>query len=97
MQRTVILGGVAFGLLVWGFATLERGLIALALPLFLYLGAGFFYAPREVHLQVKRRLSADRIQHGHAVAVTLTVTNHGPALENLWLQDRLPDGLQVLD
>ncbi len=96
MQRTVILSCVAYGLIVWGFATLERGMIALALPLLLYLGAGFVYAPREVKLHIRRRLSADRIPHGHTVAITLTVTNEGPALENLLVQDGLPDGLHVV-
>jgi len=97
MQRHLLLSLLVYGLIMVGLTTLRRELVALAIPLLLYLGAGLLYGPRAIHLKAYRTLSADRVPYGQPVTVTLSVTNDGPGLENIWLEDLVPHRLQVID
>jgi uncharacterized repeat protein (TIGR01451 family) len=97
MNRTFATALLAYLLVIGGLATLHAPLLALALPLFLYLLVGLWRSPAEVGLQAKRSLSAERVLIGDVVKVTLEVTNSGPALEEVLLEDLVPDGLEILD
>jgi uncharacterized repeat protein (TIGR01451 family) len=96
MNRTLILALLIFLLLFFGLATLRPAVVALALPLILYLLAGLWRLPDQVHLQAERSLSAERVKTGDDVTVTLTVRNLGPALEEVFLEDQVPDGLELV-
>ena len=95
MSAVGLLGGLVFGLLFLGLALLRGELLALALPLLVYLGAGLLGRPEPPRLRVVRTLSADRVRPGEPVTVTLTVENEGPALPELAIVDRVPEGLRV--
>jgi uncharacterized protein (DUF58 family) len=69
--------------------------IALAIPLVAYLLMGFVMAPERIKLEAARHMSAERVAPNSAVDVSVTVTNLGSSLEELWLEDRLPVGLTV--
>jgi len=97
MNRSYPLALLAFLLILLGLLTLQAGIAALALPLLVYLLAGFWRAPETVELQATRAMSAERILTGDEVGVTLTVTNRGAALEEVWVEDQLPAGLEVAD
>ncbi len=97
MNRTFFLALLIFLLLFFGLATIHPAIVALALPLILYLLAGLWRAPEGVRLQAERSLSAERVKTGDEVTVTLTVSNSGSALEEVLLEDQIPGGLEVAE
>lgn len=74
---------------------MQGDIIALALPLVSYLLIGYLQAPDKVRMEATRQLSIERALPGQEVEVTVTITNQGPALEEVLLQDRVPAGLIV--
>jgi uncharacterized protein (DUF58 family) len=97
IRRFVLPGGLACGLLLAGLALLDGRLLALALPLLVYLLAALLYGPYEVRLRTSRAFSTDRAQEGDRVKVTLTVENKGQSLEEVLVSDRLPPGLELVE
>jgi uncharacterized repeat protein (TIGR01451 family) len=97
MNRTFFLALLIFLLLFVGLATLQPSIVALALPPILFLLAGLWRFPEEVHLRAERSLSAERVKTGDEVTVTLTISNLGSALEEVLLEDQVPDGLEVTE
>src|SRR5512133_1684722 len=95
MSRSLLLSLLTYALLLAGIATLRGELITLALPLVSYLLIGYLQAPEKVQLEATRHLSIERAAPNQDVEVTVTVTNQGPRLEEVLLQDRVPSGLAV--
>lgn len=95
MPRSLLLGFAIYGLLFTGIATVRGEFIALALPLAMYLLAGYLFSPDEVKLEATRHLSAERTSPNSEVTVTLTVTNRGSHLDELLLEDIVPAELQI--
>ncbi len=79
-----------------GLASLNGGILALAIPLIVYLLAGVVFSPQHIQLEVSRELSQQRIVPGSPVEVRLHVTNRGPDLEEIFIEDDLPAGLEVI-
>jgi uncharacterized protein (DUF58 family) len=96
-RRLVLLGGLVYGLLLLGLLTLKGGLIALAVPLVVYLGAALLYDPGKLRLSATRALSSECVSPGKSVVVKVAITNHGPELEELLLEDKLPISLELVD
>ena len=96
MNRTYFLALLIFLLLFAGLATLRPSIVALSLPLILYLLVGLWRLPQRVELRAERSLSAERVKTGDEVTVTLKVSNTGPALEEVLLEDQVPAGLEVV-
>jgi uncharacterized protein (DUF58 family) len=69
--------------------------LALALPLVTYLLVGYIQAPEKTNFKATRHLSAERVSPNANVDITVTVTNHGPGLEEVLLDDPVPEGLTV--
>ena len=69
--------------------------IALALPLVVYLLAGFLFSPAAIRLEATRHLSAERTSPNSEIDVTVTVTNRGSHLEEVLLDDVVPAGLTI--
>jgi uncharacterized repeat protein (TIGR01451 family) len=96
MNRIFTLAILIFLLLLVGFATISPSVIVLTLPLVTYLLVGLWRAPRQSQLRVERSLDAERVKTGDEVTITLTVTNHGPSLESILLEDQIPAGLEIV-
>jgi uncharacterized protein (DUF58 family) len=75
--------------------TVQGELLALALPLITYLLVGYLQAPENLKLEATRHLSAERVSPNSHVDMTVTVTNHGSNLEEVLLDDLVPEGLHV--
>jgi len=97
MKPTLLLGMLISALLLAGLATRNGVLLALAVPLLAGLAVGLFFAPPPPDLHITRRQSADRVNPGQPVTVTLTVANRGARLDELVLADTLPAGLTPVD
>jgi uncharacterized protein (DUF58 family) len=97
VRRLFLLGALAYAFLLVGLITLNGAVLALVLPLAIYVGASQLYGPDQVRLEAERTLSTDRVASGMPVDVHLTVTNLGPALEEVLVKDRVPDRLEVID
>lgn len=84
------LGRLLALMLLAGLFTLNRALIALSLPLMVYLGLAIYFAPGKPKLRAVRNLSTDRITQGMDVTVTLKVDNEDEGIEELHLSELAP-------
>jgi uncharacterized protein (DUF58 family) len=82
------------GLLLFGLATFDGGMLVLAIPFLLFLGAGLLFRPPAPRLHAVRELETTRAAQDQPVRVRLTVTNDGEPLEEIHLRDLQPAGLQ---
>ena len=97
MRRRTLPLILVYALLLIGLASLNGALIALVLPLTVYLAAALLYGPGQLKLRASRSLSDDRVHGGQAVTVHLKLVNEGGNLEEVLVQDLLPPGLRVVD
>jgi uncharacterized protein (DUF58 family) len=95
--RLLLLAGLVYGLLLIGLATLNGAMLALALPIIVYLGAALIYAPDVPKLEITRELNADRVQPDAPVAVKLSIRNESSRLEEVLVEDLLPRGLKLIE
>lgn len=95
MSRSLFLSLIVYVLLLAGIATVQGGFIALALPIVAYLLVGYLQTPDAIKLEATRHLSIERALPNQYVDVTVTVTNRGPSLEEILLEDIVPSGLTV--
>ena len=87
MPRILFLGSLTGVLLLLGVALMNGALLGLAVPLAVYLLAGWWGGERRPVLEVRRILSEERVVPGTLVSVSLWVINHGPALDEVLLED----------
>jgi uncharacterized protein (DUF58 family) len=97
MNRTFLAAILLFLLVFVGLAFVRPPIVALALPIVVYLLAGLYRGPEKVQLMATRSLSAERVMSGDQVKVTLTVTNQSRLLEEVLLEDNVPPGLEVVN
>lgn len=97
MRRFLILGGLAYVLLLLGLATMNGPLLTLAVPLVVFLVAALAYGPGALELTATRSLSDDRVAKGKPVTVRLSVTNAGARLERVQIEDMIPPQLEVIE
>jgi uncharacterized protein (DUF58 family) len=76
-------------------ATVRGGMIALSLPLVVYLLAGFLLIPDTIKLEATRHLSAEQVTPNADVTVTVTITNRGSDLDEVLIEDVLPADLNI--
>lgn len=95
MSRSLLLGLVIYGFLLAAIATVHGEYITLALPVVLYLLAGYLISPDETKIEATRHLSTDRTSPNAEVTVTVTITNRGSHLEEVLIEDHVPAGLTV--
>ena len=95
MSRSLFLGFITYSLLLAGVATLHGEFIALALPFVAYLLVGYLFASDEIKLEATRHLSTERTSPHTNVVVTVSVINRGSQLEEVLLEDQVPEGLMV--
>ncbi len=97
MRRAVLTALLAYLLVVLGLATLHADILVLALPFLLYLLAGAWKTPERIQIQAEHTLSSSRALIGEIVQVSLAVTNLGSSLEEVLLEDLIPEGLEVVE
>lgn len=97
MNRALLLAILAYALLLAGLATRTGGVTGLALLFIIYLASGLLYGPQPLQLHVSRTTSPDRLSPGDPVAVALAITNSGPGLEQVLLEDTLPSGILITE
>jgi uncharacterized protein (DUF58 family) len=95
LNRLVLLGLLAFGLLLLGLGMLRAELLALALPVLVFILAGLVFSQENPQLTAVRRLSARRVNTGQPVTVRVTLANQGGRLELVSLADQVPPGLEM--
>ncbi len=96
-SRLAALLALIFGLLIFGLATLNGGIIALAIPAAVYLAVALFGRPTELRATVTRSLSAGHVAPGQVVTVKLDVTVRVAASSNaVIIRDVVPAGLEVV-
>jgi uncharacterized protein (DUF58 family) len=96
-SRFWILSLAFYSLIFLGLVSLEGGLLILAIPLLIYLGAAIFFSPEDYQLKAIRTISTDNVSEGKPVIIKLVVTNEGPTLEEVLFEDIVPDGLSVIN
>jgi uncharacterized protein (DUF58 family) len=94
-KRALLLIILAYGLIIAGLVTLRGELLALAVPIVLYLLAGFLRSREDIQLEIQRDLSCERTAPDLPVQVNLKVYNKGTDLEEVVLEDTIPSDLQV--
>jgi len=97
VNRLLLLGVLVYLLILLGFATVTGPILALVIPILVFLGSGLLFGRLDQQLSMTRILNADRIEAGDPVIVTLRVTNEGGRIELLLLQDSPPAGLELQD
>ncbi len=97
MSRAVLLGAIILLLILAGLATLHGALLALSMPLLVYLFYGLWRAPDRIDLEVRRELGAERVAPEAPVKVNVTVINRGSRLEELAIEDAISRELAVID
>src|SRR5512135_3462487 len=97
MSRAVLLGALVLLLILAGLAGVRGALLALAMPLLIYLFYGLWLAPERIDLDVRREMSAERVAPQAPVRITVTVMNQGNTLDELALEDVIAPELQVVD
>ena len=81
MSRAVLLGALILLLVLAGLASLHGALLALSVPLLVYLLYGVWRAPEQMELDVHREIAAERVAVQTPVKISLTVLNRGAGLD----------------
>ncbi|MBN1979018.1 MAG: DUF58 domain-containing protein [Anaerolineae bacterium] len=96
MGRRLLLVVLVYALFLWGLVSLNGALLALAVPLIVWLGAALLWGTPKPRLRVSRSLSASRAPKGTPVSVKLSIANEGPLLEEILIEDMLPPGIELV-
>ena len=94
MKRFLFLSALIYILLLLGLATLSRDLLALVMPPIVFLGAALFYGPEELQLKAIRTINDNRASQGANVVIRILITNEGNGLEEVFVEDILPQSLE---
>ncbi len=85
------------GLALLGLAAAKGAILILAVPLVIYVGVAVFYHPNKPVLTLTRQVSDERVAQGLPVTISLTLVNDGTLLEEVLVDDPIPDTLKILD
>ena len=94
-RRTLLIAILIYLLVLIGLTILDGALIALAMPLVLYLAAAVRFDLPEIQLNIQRKLSSSYLSPDKPATVTLSIRNQGSPLEELVISDVVPAGLEV--
>ena len=96
-SRAGLLLFLIFTLILTGIATRQGMLVALSLPLIIYLSVGFFYSPPKIKLSVNRDLDRAKVFTDVPMQSHLTLQNEGDDLEEMEIDDPMPLGLEITE
>jgi uncharacterized protein (DUF58 family) len=96
-NKTLLLLVIILGMLLIALMTKNGDLAWMALPFLVYLAVGILQAPNpnSVHLDAARKLNETMLEGKSTVEMEITVSNNGGVLDNLFLFDPLPEGIQI--
>jgi uncharacterized protein (DUF58 family) len=97
MNRLPLLSIGLYLFLACGFFALNGDLVSLAIPLAVYLLAALLQSPDELKLLVTRTLSTTCVGQDMPVEVTLDIRNLGGYLDEIQVDDELPEGLTLVE
>ncbi|MFQ5400336.1 MAG: DUF58 domain-containing protein [Anaerolineae bacterium] len=97
INRLLLLGILIYAIVVLGMAALNGAVLALAIPLLVFLGAGLLYGPETPQFHITRSLSTDRAEPSAPVSVTLSITNEGNRIDLAHIVDNPPRQLEVVE
>ena len=97
MRRLFLVSILLYALVFLGLVSREGRLLALAVPLVVYLGASLLYGPEKPQLRVTRSFSSESVATGRPVVVQLSVTNEGAPLEQVFIEDDVPPSVEVVE
>ncbi len=90
------LASAAVACIVAGLFLVSGTLVALSLPIVVYLGImGLFLEKERADLEVERRISDTRIMAGDSLHIEVIVRNRGEPIELLEVEDIIPDYVSV--
>jgi uncharacterized protein (DUF58 family) len=92
-----LLAGLIFGVLICGLATLERRVLVLAIPLLVYFFSAVVQRPEELRFSVQREILPGRAPQGTPLQVKLVLTNQGPAVDEVLVEESLPEGIEKIE
>lgn len=95
--RFLVLAGLVYALVLIGIMTRNGGAVALAIPMVIYLASNLIHRHPNAHLVVERSLDQDILLQGQAAEVTVRVTNEGENLDEVTVEDFIPEGLQKIE
>jgi uncharacterized protein (DUF58 family) len=95
-RRLLLLIFLLYSVLFLGLASLSGAVIALAIPLAVYLVAALLFIPGKPELSARRTLSMEHVTQGEIVTVSLEITNLGEKVEEMHVQDVLPAEVELV-
>ncbi len=96
-KRRRLLIWLVYLLLLLGLATVSGEVLALTIPLAIYLVVALVRGPGELHLRVTRSLSDDRVYEGVPVHARVRIANEGSRLAEVLMQDLVPKPLEIVE
>ena len=97
MQRPILIESVFYILLLLGLLTRHGDVLALTLPLAIYLCVGIYYSPKKLQLKVTRLLETNLAASEKSAIIKIYVANLGDDLEEALVEDIVPDGLDLVE
>ena len=97
MRHSLLLSLLIYVPILAGLTSLNPRLLVLTIPILLYVALGIWEKAPPPQVVARRTLQPNRVFQGEETRITLTLTNTGPRLADLLVEDVLPDGLQVVD
>jgi len=97
MGRLILLSCLVYGLLILGLLSIKGSLVALAIPLVIYLGAALVYGPGNLNLSATRTVNPTYVTQGTPVVVKLSIVNQGMQLEEVLIDDPIPPSLELVE
>jgi uncharacterized protein (DUF58 family) len=87
---------VIFGLLLLGLLSFHGEVVAMTLPLVVYIGAGLLFAPEVLELDLARETTGgDRDSIEASMTIRVAVHNAGGEMDELLLSDPLPADIEL--
>jgi uncharacterized protein (DUF58 family) len=96
-RRGYLLICLVFFFLLLGMLGQKGELMAMTMPILFYLAFGILFATEHPELRIEKEISDDNVIQGEPVVIKIDVFNTGPKIEELVLEDELPESLEVSD
>ncbi len=94
MPRLIVVVLLLMAVMVAGLATINGQVLALAVPLLVFMGAALYWMPPPLDLHVHRTLDSERVGHDSEVQVDLILQDPAGTMEEVQIGQPLPENLQ---